>query len=163
LTEDGALVGTLPYMAPEQILGEAVDARIDLWAVGVILFELVTGEHPLAPFVLAKLAQVADLARPMPHARDRRPHVGATGDVIEPCLKKRPDERVGSADALAKALEPLRAGGRAIEREEEESPYAGLAAFQEADAARFLGRERDVASMLGRLRNQPLVTVSGPS
>ena len=46
LTQEGALLGTLPYMSPEQLRTEEIDARSDLWAVGIILFELVTGAHP---------------------------------------------------------------------------------------------------------------------
>ena len=48
-TVDGALVGTLPYMSPEQWGAGDIDARADLWAVGIMLFELCTGRHPLAP------------------------------------------------------------------------------------------------------------------
>lgn len=48
LTQQGALVGTIPYMAPEQWRAEKVDPRTDLWAVGIMLFELCTGTHPRA-------------------------------------------------------------------------------------------------------------------
>ncbi|HEU4405637.1 MAG TPA: protein kinase [Polyangiaceae bacterium] len=163
LTRQGALLGTLPYMAPEQWRDEGVDPRTDLWAVGILLFRLVAGAHPLAPISVHRLAQVGSLTLPMPSVRDRRPDVGPLGAIIDRCLKKRRDERFGSADELLAALEPLLPGRRTLELGEGESPYAGLSAFQEGDAARFFGREGEVAGVLGRLRSQPLVAVSGPS
>lgn len=61
------------------------------------------------------------------------------------------------------ALSPLLPGRAARELREDESPFAGLSAFQESDAARFFGRASDIARLMGRLRNQPLVVVAGPS
>jgi WD40 repeat protein/serine/threonine protein kinase len=163
LTQAGAILGTLPYMSPEQWRSEEIDPRSDLWAVGIILHELVTGAHPLAPFSQFRLAQVGDLDDPMPSVRDARPDIGALGAVIDRCLQKRRAERIGSAEELCAALSPLLPGQKTRSLGEDESPFAGLSAFQEADAARFFGRERDVASLMGLLRNQPLVVVAGPS
>lgn len=159
-TQEGTLVGTLPYMSPEQWIGDDIDARTDIWAVGIILFELVFGAHPLEPLSTAKLARVADLTTPMPSARERRPDLGALGDVIDRCLKKSKTDRFGSGRALADAL------ARQAEKSDisaDENPFAGLAAFQEADAARFFGRDNDIAAVLGRLRNQQIILVAGPS
>ncbi|HEU4405598.1 MAG TPA: protein kinase [Polyangiaceae bacterium] len=163
LTRPGALVGTLPYMAPEQWLGAEVDARTDLWAVGIILYRLVTGEHPLEPPSTFQLLQISVLEQPMPSVYRRRPDLGPLGAVIDRCLKKPKDERFGSADELLAALESLGPGPRAPGLGEGRSPFAGLAAFQEADAGRFFGREREASAVLGRLRSQPLVALAGPS
>ncbi|HLM74214.1 MAG TPA: protein kinase, partial [Polyangiaceae bacterium] len=163
LTRDGALVGTMPYMSPEQWLGEALDARSDIWAAGVILFELATGTHPLEPLTLSRLKAVSDLEAPMPAAQDQFPDAHPLPDIIDRCLRKRKEERLGSAEELALALERIGSGKRASARADDEAPYAGLAAFQEADAARFFGREQDVAAVVGRLRNHELVAIAGPS
>ena len=163
LTRDGALIGTLPYMSPEQWLSEEIDPRTDLWAVGIMLYELCTGKHPVEPLTTYWLAQVGDLDLPMPSVRERRPDIGALGAVIDHCLKKPRADRIRSAEALLAALEPLRPGKQATSRSEDQSPFTGLSAFQEADAERFFGRESDVAGLLALLRNQPLVTVAGPS
>jgi len=49
LTREGAMVGTLPYMSPEQMgIGE-VDARSDIWALGIMMFEMLVGRHPIDP------------------------------------------------------------------------------------------------------------------
>jgi serine/threonine protein kinase len=147
LTGEGAIMGTLPYMSPEQWRSEEVDARSDLWAVGIILYELCTGGHPLAPLSMVRLAQVTVLDDPMPSVRDRRPDLGALGAVIDQCLKKRKAERIGSAEELLGALSAFLPGQKALSVGEAESPFAGLSAFQEADAGRFFGREREVMSL----------------
>ncbi|KYF88809.1 protein kinase [Sorangium cellulosum] len=155
--------GTLPYMSPEQLLGEGVDPRADLWAVGIMLYELLTGKHPLAPFSLARLSAVVDFDAPMPSLNATRPELGALGALVDRCLKKRKAERIGSASELLAELEALLPSRKPLELGEDESPFAGLSAFQEADAARFFGRDRDIAAMAARLRNQPLLVVAGPS
>ncbi|WP_437595010.1 nSTAND1 domain-containing NTPase [Sorangium sp. So ce1000] len=161
--ERSALVGTPAYMSPEQLLGGDIDPRSDLWAVGVLLYTLLVGTHPLDPFSFGRLADIVKLDAPMPRVSARRPDVGALGDLIDRCLKKRKEERIGSAKELLAELEALLPGRKMPDLGEGESPFAGLSAFQEADAARFFGRDRDVAATMARLRNQQLVTITGPS
>ncbi|WP_437758217.1 nSTAND1 domain-containing NTPase [Sorangium sp. So ce1389] len=158
-----AAVGTPRYMAPEQLLGTDVDHRADLWAVGILLYELLTGAHPLEPFSFTQLSNVVNLDVPMPSVSERRPDVGALGAVVDRCLKKHRAERIGSAKELLAELEALLPGRKAPELGEGESPFAGLAAFQESDAPRFFGRDRDVTAVTVRLRNQELLAVTGPS
>jgi WD40 repeat protein len=163
LTQEGALLGTLPYMSPEQLHSKDVDARSDLWTVGILLYELVTGSHPLTYRSVFELLEIAESEAPMPSVRDKRPDVGALGAIIDQCLQKPRAKRYESAEELAVALEALALGGKASELGEEASLFAGLAAFQEADAERYVGREREVVGLVGRLRNQPLVVVAGSS
>ncbi|WP_437734533.1 nSTAND1 domain-containing NTPase [Sorangium sp. So ce1335] len=157
------IAGTPGYMAPEQLLGGDVDGRTDLWAVGVLLYELLTGEHPLRPFSLARLPEIMNLELPMPSLRERHPELGALGALVDRCLKKRKAERIGSARELLAELEALAPGRRALRLAEDDSPFAGLSAFQEADAPRFFGREREVAAVAARLRSEELVVVAGAS
>src|SRR5262245_18826626 len=96
MTQAGAVMGTLPYMSPEQWLAEGVDLKSDLWAVGIMLYELVTGGHPLAPLTASKLARVADLDLPIPSVSEKRLDLGALGAVIDRCLKKHKGERIAS-------------------------------------------------------------------
>jgi serine/threonine protein kinase len=77
VTAGGAVVGTLAFMAPEQWSMEGVDGRADLWAIGILLFQLVAGEHPLAPISNVALASVPILDEPMPSVRARRTSVGS--------------------------------------------------------------------------------------
>ncbi|XXR59394.1 protein kinase [Sorangium sp. So ce385] len=163
LSRSSAAIGTPRYMAPEQLLGTCVDPRADLWAVGLLLYELLAGEHPFEPFSLARLSDIVNFAAPMPSLAARRPDVGALGELVDRCLKKRSAERVGSARELLAELEALLPGRRALPLGEDESPFAGLSAFQEADAAWFFGRDREISAMTARLRHQPLLVVAGPS
>ncbi|HEX3480311.1 MAG TPA: protein kinase [Kofleriaceae bacterium] len=96
------VVGTLPYMAPEQLAGGRIDHRADLWAVGIMLWELVIGVHPLVSLTPDELLHIAELDRPMPAVGEV---AGMLGEIIERCLHKRVDERIGSAQQLLAALD----------------------------------------------------------
>jgi len=86
MTRRGAILGTMPYMSPEQWGIDEVDQRSDIWAVGVMLFEMVVGQHPLAPLTPDALLQVAQLHRPMPKAQAMAPEIGPLADIIDRCL-----------------------------------------------------------------------------
>ena len=164
LTQHGALIGTRSYMSPEQWGAGSIDHRTDLWAVGILLFRMVTGRHPLAPLRGQQLAITKDLDRPMPLVRSVRPDVpAALADAIDRCLIKRKEQRMASARDLLEVLEPLLPGQYGLALSAGESPYAGLTPFQEGDADRFFGRSREIVTMLAQLRDQPLVGVVGPS
>lgn len=155
--------GTLPYMAPESLLNDAPDHRVDIWAFGIILFELALGHHPLAPFTMHRLPEVMDIDTPMPSARQTAPELGPLAALIDRCLDKHKESRLATAGELVTELSTLRTGMTAPLLVDAGNPFAGLLAFQEADCAKFFGRERDIASLLSRLRLQPLIAVGGPS
>ncbi len=117
LTAHGRVIGTPAYMAPEQIRREPCDGRTDLFAAGVVLFELLTGAHPFAGAdtgaTLARILESSpDLPAPAPDDADRglRERLGA---ILRRCLAKSPDARFNSAHALLAALETARRGGTA--------------------------------------------------
>ncbi|WP_437593636.1 nSTAND1 domain-containing NTPase [Sorangium sp. So ce1000] len=163
LTGEGAVIGTMPYMSPEQWRGKDIDQSSDIWAVGIMLHELVIGAHPLAPVSPATLFGVALLDEPMPQVSAGHPELGALGAIIDRCLRKRKSERFASAQELLAELLPLLPGRREILLGSDESPFAGLSSFQEADADRFFGRAQDLAGVVARLRNQPLLALAGAS
>ena len=166
LTRRGTMIGTLPYMSPEQwgAGGGVVDHQTDLWAVGIILFEMVAGHHPLAPRVSWDLMVTGVLQEPMPSVRSVCAEVpDELANVIDRCLQKPRDQRIGSARELLDALEPLLPGRYVRRLRSDESPYAGLKSFQESDAHRFFGRSREVAAAVARLRDAPLLGIVGPS
>jgi serine/threonine protein kinase len=104
LTEPYQFLGTATYAAPEQLSGAPVDARTDLYSLGVIAFELLAGAPPFkAESVLALLEQ--HLQKPPPDLAALRPEVppAITGAVMR-CLAKDPAERWSSASALSLAL-----------------------------------------------------------
>jgi protein kinase-like protein len=104
LTQPGMMIGTPAYMAPEQINGDIPDARADVFAFGVILYEFLCGTHPfMGSSPLATIARVLESdARPI---ASRCPDIPARfADVIERCLRKHRDERFASAAAVVDAL-----------------------------------------------------------
>jgi WD40 repeat protein len=165
LFETDRALGTLAYMAPEQWAIGEVDGRTDLWAVGIMLFQMVTGEHPLGGVSPEALVVIAALGVPMPSVRERLPDIGKLGLVIDRCLIKVRADRLGSARELLAELESVArpAAGAWAGARGEVNPYSGLSAFQERDAGRFFGRERVVEQVVARLAKQPLLAVVGPS
>jgi serine/threonine protein kinase len=164
LTNGHALIGTLPFMSPEQWNQEQVDHRSDIWAVGIILYMMVVGRHPLAPLQGAQLIVTGDPAHSMPSARSAMPGMPpALADLIDRCLRKRKEERIPEAKQLLAALETLVPGQALVEWQGDMSPYTGLAPFQENDAPRFFGRGRDITTLLTWLHDKPLLSVVGPS
>ncbi len=162
-TRAGVVIGTLKYMSPEQWGGSTgVDHRTDIWAVGVMLFQMLSGKHPLPPD--SPLVLTALLQQPMMKLNDVAPDVPpGLAEVVDRCLLKHKDQRFPDARALLRALEPFQGGHITREVMPDASPYAGLSAFQESDAARFFGRSREIAAMVARIRERPLVGLIGPS
>ncbi|MFE8602517.1 serine/threonine-protein kinase [Archangium violaceum] len=165
LTRRGAIMGTMAYMAPEQWgIGVSIDHRADIWAVGIMLFRMIAGKHPLDPLRGPQLMVTAMMDEAMPRLQSVVPDVPPDlAAVIDRCLLKPKDERFPDANALLKALEPFLPGRYSRELRIDESPYAGLSSFQEADADRFFGRTREIAALVNRISDRPLLAVVGPS
>ncbi|GAB4559638.1 MAG: hypothetical protein Tsb0020_05610 [Haliangiales bacterium] len=159
----GKMVGTLPYMSPEQINTHSIDHRTDLWSVGVILFEMVIGHHPTLATSHAELLQIADMRKPMLSAAEAMPTLGPLASIIDRCLIKDLEHRTPTARALLRELEALAPSRHAADSDDEHNPFVGLSAFQEADAERFFGRQDDIQRALALLRRRPMVAVVGPS
>jgi len=165
LTRMGTIMGTMSYMSPEQWgIGVDIDDRTDIWALGIMLFRMLAGKHPLDPLRGKQLVITAMLERPMPKLRDAAPNVPtALCDVIDRCLMKDKEERYSGARALLRALEPFLPGRYVRELDVDESPYAGLRAFQESDSDKFFGRSGEIAAMVTRIRDRPIMAVVGSS
>src|SRR5690348_1509076 len=106
LTQIGTSLGTPAYMAPEQAAGDVVDARADLYAWGVMAYEVLAGAHPFAGKTTAQQLIAAQIAeRPAPLA-SRAPGVPAPlAELVMRCLEKEPAARVSDASMLVAALE----------------------------------------------------------
>jgi len=103
LTGTGQLVGTLDYLAPEQIRGEAVDVRADVYALGCVLYECVTGRAPFAGRSEAQTLWGHVQEEPVPPSQLRPGLPAALDAVVERALAKDPEERYASAGELAAA------------------------------------------------------------
>jgi TolB-like protein len=105
VTKDGVIVGTPRYMAPEQISGETVDSRGDLFAAGAILFEMLAGRPA---FVGRSIIEILHATRfEQPPALTGSPAVAAVDRVIRRALAKRPADRPPSATAMADELRAI--------------------------------------------------------
>ena len=104
----GVVFGTPAYMAPEQVLGEAIDGRADLYALGITIFEMLTGRVPFRSPDLATLVrmQVSVPAPPLAQSARGRPWcTPALEHLVARALAKRPDDRFADAAEMAAALE----------------------------------------------------------
>jgi serine/threonine protein kinase/Tfp pilus assembly protein PilF len=113
LSSPGEAFGTAPYMAPEQLLGDDVDARTDLFAFGIVMFEMLAGHRPFAGRNFFETANTIANA-PAPSLAGIRHEVPRELQaIVERCLEKAPDARFQAAIEVANALRALR---RTLER-----------------------------------------------
>ncbi|MDX1382343.1 MAG: serine/threonine-protein kinase, partial [Thermoanaerobaculia bacterium] len=113
LTGEGALVGTMPYMAPEQLEGRPADARTDIWALGCVLYEMATGERPFTGTTQASLISSIMTAAPDPPSRKQALTPESLDRLVSRCLEKKPDARWQSAADLGHQLGSLGEGADA--------------------------------------------------
>ncbi len=140
----GEMLGTLPYMAPEQIRGEAADARTDLFAFGILLYELVTGRRPFQGASPADVISsiLRDAPPSIPSLRDDPPQDVAR--IIGRCLEKDPERRLQTAKDLRNELEIVQ---RRLEVRASQAPPFVASAKDAASIAVLpfanLGRDKD--------------------
>jgi serine/threonine protein kinase len=166
LTRVGTIMGTLKYMSPEQWgIGIEIDHLTDIWACGILLHRMICGRHPLHPLDGNQLVVTAMLELPMPSMAEAAPTDVPREllQIVDRCLLKTKEQRWQSAGELLSALELFLPGRRTQTLQIDESPYAGLSSFQEADAGKFFGRNREIAAMVTRIRDRPLIAVVGSS
>ena len=102
MTQAGAVLGTPQYLAPESLHGQPVDARADFFAVGAVLYEMLTGQPPFKADSLAALVHA--VAHERPPALTGSAAIVAIDRVIHRAMAKRPDNRYPSADAMSQEL-----------------------------------------------------------
>jgi TolA-binding protein len=109
VTQQGMILGTVHYMSPEQALGKPLDARTDLFSLGVVLYQAATGKLPFRGETVTET--ITRIVRDEPEPpRVANPRITpALALLIERCLRKNRDERIGSATELSAALERLSA------------------------------------------------------
>jgi Tol biopolymer transport system component len=113
LTSEGTVLGTYPYMAPEQLEGEEADARSDLFAFGAVLYEMLTGKRAFSGKSRASVIASILAAEPPPIATLRPVTPAGLERLVQTCMRKDPDERWQSAHDVKLELELLRATGPA--------------------------------------------------
>ncbi len=158
LTDRGLVVGTLPYMAPEQARGDIVDARADIWSFGVTLFEMLAGRRPFADGVSPTAALTG--RSPVPSVRQLRPDVPAEiDDLLGRCLEPRKERRAASMADIQEVLSALETTDRprttvaSLRRVRSRFRRAGLVAILAAMAAATVVWQQWTAADLPRARH----------
>jgi len=124
LTVEGQFIGTPNFMSPEQILGQPVDGRSDIFSLGVLLFKLLTGERPFPGSTMHEVTMKI-VQEPPPLPSSLRPGLPtAFNPILLKCLAKKPEERFQRASELAQLLSAL---ARAlVSREEGDAARTGI-------------------------------------
>ena len=162
-TGENEVRGTPAYMAPEQWGGQEIDAAADVWALGMILYQLVNGQHPYADEMgpsLGVLVVSREPVPPLPVNLEVDPELEA---LIEACLSKLPVKRPTAAEVAAILDNLLDTSGSMRKREREREPFRGLLPCDERDANWFFGRATELDAFLERTRNEAVLPVVGPS
>ncbi len=153
-TEDG-ISGTLAYMAPEQLMSRPANPSMDIYSLGIILFELMTGTYPFAGLSAAELIQT-HINNNLPDLQDfDRELPFALNDVVQRATAKKPDQRFETVRDLWRGFHRVISSGDILlletEPVERRNPYKGLRPFEEAEAGDFFGRESLIAQLLERI------------
>lgn len=106
------IIGTPAYMAPEQASGETVDGRTDIYALGIILFEMLTGRQPYEADTPMAVA-IKHITDPVPHILEANPNLPpAVEEIIQTAMAKSREDRFSSAVEMVDALRAVGSGGR---------------------------------------------------
>ena len=177
LTQTGVLVGTPDFLSPEACEGKSIDERGDIWAFGVLLFEMLTGETPFpADNLTAKLTAI--LSQPVPDLAQRCPEAPeALVDLVYRMLEKDREQRIPSVRLVGAELEAILKGRevptpvRLAPGETRFAPVTPPAAAPTqpqvahnlpAQLTSFVGRERETAEVVQLLGATRLLTLTGP-
>jgi serine/threonine protein kinase len=153
LTKTGQFVGTLDYVAPEQIQGERVDARSDVYALGCVLFQMISGRVPYQGSEAHKLW--AHLSEPPPSVEDLGISDGARlNTVVQRAMAKAPADRYPSAGDLGRAAIAA-ASGTPITAPERSVASGAAAAAATRQQTVPVEREPDRVPVTARARRQP--------
>jgi non-specific serine/threonine protein kinase len=162
MTQEGMILGTVPYMSPEQVEGKPLDHRTDIFSLGIVLYEMASGNRPFqgASSVETISSILKDAPRPLCERRGDLPSHLAR--IVHRCLEKEPTNRYQSCRELSVELQRLR-------QEVASGPAPSAAPLpvprpEVSHATRFIGRQLELAALADLLRRDDvrLVTLTGP-
>jgi eukaryotic-like serine/threonine-protein kinase len=159
-TQDGTIVGTPLYLAPELWRRAPASQASDVYALGVVLYELLAGLAPFAALSINELAARVPFEDAPPIASRVENLPARLAEVIDACVSRDPARRPGSGDALGDLLETVLGGPPPAP---DGSPYRGLSTFEAEHRGVFFGRAAEARTVIERLRTETFVIVAGDS
>ena len=151
--------GTPTCMAPEQWSGEPAAGATDVWALGLLLYEMLEDRHPLANLDAVQIcARVGD-PEPLPPPTGAHPR--ELVELVQRCLNKEPARRPPVSEVVDSLRDLLR-----VDRDrapQGASPFRGLLPLDERHAGQFFGRDDEIAAFVERMREETVLPVVGPS
>ncbi len=188
MTAEGSLVGTLAYLSPESLTGQPIDERHDIWAFGVLLFEMLAGHRPYQHESVAPLISAITM-QPLPDLEEIRPELPISiVDLIYRMLEKDPNSRIRSVRTVGAELEAIIQGaaehplgvatsqarfgstslptplpGMTLETDAVRAATPKLYNFP-AETTPFVGRERELTDLVALIDDpsRRLLTLVGP-
>jgi adenylate cyclase len=147
-TESGIVMGSLLYISPEHVQGKTLTSLSDVYSLGIVMYEVLTGKHPFAGS--SKASQFAKLlSDPIPHMRDVRPDLpDALDAVIQKVTSKRPEQRYPSALAFARAFRQAVAGMSESDKQSIPQPAQRSAIHTPVKLPAYLDAEAEVVSQV---------------
>jgi eukaryotic-like serine/threonine-protein kinase len=156
------MAGTPLYMAPELWRGEPATRRSDLYSLGILLYELLTGTAPHRGIPMTVLGDVIQ-HRDIPRVGEIAPGIDpALAAIVDRLVERDAGARFTSADALVVALEEC-ASPTPAANVPDGNPYRGLAAFESQHGSLFFGRRGEIRELVDRVRSEAFVVVGGDS
>ena len=157
-TDAGLVIGSVPYMSPEQVLGHEVDHRSDLFSLGVTLYELTTRRHPFAGVTATETMDRILHAQPVPIASLDDGILSELERITFKCLEKRLSRRYQSARELVADLRQL----RQTDESDRRSSFGDHRRHNlPAQLTSFVGRQREIEEIRPLLESTRLLTLTG--
>lgn len=150
--------GTLAYMAPEQLMSQPTSVAMDIYSLGLILFEMLTGQYPYSGYSAGQIVQM-HINETLPELQTFKTDLpDVLNAIIQKATSKKPEERfTDSRDLWRDFHRAVVKGDTArFDRDpaERRNPYKGLRPFDETDADDFFGREALINQVLGRMTEE---------
>jgi WD40 repeat protein len=160
-----SISGTLDYVAPEQLMSAVPSPSMDIYSLGVMIYEMLAGKHPFADHSTSELI-MKHLNDPLPNLLKVRPDLPpALNDLIQKATAKDPRDRYPTVQAVWSAWQAIYSPQPVADFDDSTlvNPYKGLRAFDEADAADFFGRETLVETLVERVMKERFLAIVGAS